>query len=204
MSGRGADKRKEVLTIGFIKKYIQYAKSRCHPVLTQGASDWIVGVYSALRNDDLAGNQKRTSPLTARTLETLIRLSTAHAKARLSAHVEERDAMAAEEILRYALFKEVLKPQRKKKRRLNNGQVVEVASDEEDEEEYEEVVEELNGVTLTQQDKATEKAREIEGSAGPSQPRRERDQDDVDMEGAEALALAEEEEEQSGEIAPER
>jgi DNA replication licensing factor MCM3 len=60
-SGRGANKRKEVLSIAFVKKYIQYAKSRCHPVLTKGAADWIVNVYSALRNDDLASNQKRVS-----------------------------------------------------------------------------------------------------------------------------------------------
>jgi DNA replication licensing factor MCM3 len=59
--------------------------------------------------------------LTARTLETLIRLATAHAKARLSPKVEERDASAAEDILRYALFKEVVKRQRRKKRKLNHG-----------------------------------------------------------------------------------
>jgi DNA replication licensing factor MCM3 len=59
--------------------------------------------------------------LTARTLETLIRLATAHAKARLSPKVEERDASAAEDILRYALFKDVVKRQRRKKRKLNHG-----------------------------------------------------------------------------------
>lgn len=61
-SGRGANKKKEVLSIAFVKKYIQYSKSRCHPVLSKGAADWIVGVYSGLRNDDLAGNQKRVCP----------------------------------------------------------------------------------------------------------------------------------------------
>lgn len=64
----------------------------------------------------------QTSPLTARTLETLIRLSTAHAKARLSAKVQEKDAKAAEALLRFALFKEVAKrTRRNKKRRLNAG-----------------------------------------------------------------------------------
>ncbi len=57
----------------------------------------------------------QTSPLTARTLETLIRLATAHAKARLSKTVGEEDAIKAEEILRFALFKEVLNRRRKKK-----------------------------------------------------------------------------------------
>ena len=65
----------------------------------------------------------KTSPLTARTLETLIRLATAHAKARLSTQVQEQDAMEAEEILRFALYKEVLKrkKQHRKKRKLNHG-----------------------------------------------------------------------------------
>lgn len=61
--------------------------------------------------------------MTARTLETLIRLSTAHAKARLSAKVEQDDARVAEEIMRYALYKEVAKRHRpkRKKRKLNHG-----------------------------------------------------------------------------------
>jgi len=61
MVGKGANKRREVLSIAFVKKYIQYTKSRCHPVLTKGAADHIVNVYSGLRNDDLASNQKRVS-----------------------------------------------------------------------------------------------------------------------------------------------
>ncbi|UZJ55288.1 hypothetical protein CBS101457_004608 [Exobasidium rhododendri] len=110
-------KKPEVLTIAFVKKYIQYAKQRIQPVLTKPAAEWIVEVYKKLRNDHLAGNQKRTSPLTARTLETLIRLSTAHAKARLSTKVEEVDAEVAEEVLRFALFKEVVSKKKTSKRR---------------------------------------------------------------------------------------
>ncbi|KAL5635475.1 hypothetical protein ACGC1H_004312 [Rhizoctonia solani] len=120
-STRAAAKKPEILSIPFVKKYIQYAKAKPAPVLTKGAADWIVQVYASLRNDELEGNNKKTSPLTARTLETLIRLATAHAKARLSPKVEERDAMAAEEILKFALFKEVLKPERRKRRKLNTG-----------------------------------------------------------------------------------
>ncbi|OJJ47713.1 hypothetical protein ASPZODRAFT_1758104 [Penicilliopsis zonata CBS 506.65] len=117
-TGRGKGRNIEILSIPFIKKYIQYAKSRVKPVLTKGAADHIVATYSALRNDELSGNQRRTSPITARTLETLIRLSTAHAKARLSSRVEERDAKVAESILRFAMFKEVLEDERRKRRKL--------------------------------------------------------------------------------------
>ncbi|GLB36486.1 putative MCM family protein [Lyophyllum shimeji] len=114
-------KKKELLSIAFVKKYIQYAKSKPAPVLTKGAADHIVQVYASLRNADMEGNSKKTSPLTARTLETLIRLATAHAKARLSPKVEEADAKQAEEIMRFALFKEVPRRQRRKKRKLNDG-----------------------------------------------------------------------------------
>lgn len=116
-SGRGANKKPEILSIPFMKKYIQYAKTRIKPVLTQEASDRIADIYVGLRNDEMEGNQRRTSPLTVRTLETIIRLATAHAKSRLSSRVEERDAAAAEGILRFALFKEVVEDESRKKRR---------------------------------------------------------------------------------------
>ena len=120
-SSRGSGRKIEVLSIPFIKKYIQYAKSRIKPVLTKGAADHIVTTYSALRNDEMEGNQRKTSPMTARTLETLIRLATAHAKARLSNRVEERDAEAAESILRFALFKEVVEDERRKRRKVSQA-----------------------------------------------------------------------------------
>ncbi len=121
-SGRGSARRIDVLSIPFIKKYIQYAKLQRKPVLTKGAADLIVATYGNLRNDEMEGNQRKTSPMTARTLETLIRLSTAHAKARLSHRVEERDAEAAESILRFALFKEVVEDDRRKKRKTRRGE----------------------------------------------------------------------------------
>jgi DNA replication licensing factor MCM3 len=116
-TGRGSGRKVDVLSIPFIKKYVQYAKQRIKPVLTQGAAEHISATYSALRNDEMEGNQRKTSPMTARTLETLIRLSTAHAKARLSNRVETKDAEAAEQILRFALFKEVVEDERRKRRK---------------------------------------------------------------------------------------
>ena len=64
-SGRPSRKKKknpkeiEVLTLAFVKKYIQYAKARQAPALTKGAADWIVNVYSSLRNDNLEDNRRR-------------------------------------------------------------------------------------------------------------------------------------------------
>ncbi|CAI7638913.1 unnamed protein product [Penicillium discolor] len=117
-AGRRRGKNVEIISIPFIKKYIQYAKKRIMPVLTKGAADHVIATYSALRNDELTGNKRRTSPITPRTLETLIRLSTAHAKARLSNRVDEKDAKHAEAILRFAMFKEVVEDERRKRRKV--------------------------------------------------------------------------------------
>lgn len=54
-------KKKEILSIAFVKKYIQYAKSRTAPVLTKGAADHIVQVYANLRNEDMEANQKKVT-----------------------------------------------------------------------------------------------------------------------------------------------
>lgn len=63
ISGRTRRKKKdnkvEILSIAFVKKYLQYAKSKPAPVLTKGAADHIVNVYASLRNEQAEGNQKR-------------------------------------------------------------------------------------------------------------------------------------------------
>lgn len=50
-------------------------------------------------------------------METLIRLSTAHAKARLSKNVTAEDAHAAIELVQFAYFKRVLEKEKRKRRR---------------------------------------------------------------------------------------
>lgn len=158
----GSRRRNNVLTIAFVKKYIQYAKQRVHPVLTKGAAEWIVNVYSNLRNDELRGNQRKTSPLTARTLETLIRLATAHAKARLSTKVEEGDAEAAEEILRFALFKEVIKVRKSHKRRKtlrgSKSPDSDWTDEEEDDEDEDDVIDRVNADERSGQEQGAQQA----------------------------------------------
>ncbi|XP_043803492.1 DNA replication licensing factor Mcm3 [Apis laboriosa] len=107
----------QILTINFMRKYIHIA--RCmKPKLTEEASEVIAAEYSKLRSEEsIDSDTARTQPVTARTLETLIRLSTAHAKARLSKNVTAEDAHAAIELVEFAYFKRVLEKEKKKRRR---------------------------------------------------------------------------------------
>lgn len=131
----GDDSMPHPLSMAFLKKYIQYAKSRCKPNLTKEASDYIVNAYAELRNQQINTNQRRTSPMTARTLETLIRLSTAHAKVRLSSRVEKKDAIVAEELLKFALFREIPEKEdgRRKRRKTQNADSSDEGNDSEGE-----------------------------------------------------------------------
>ncbi|RKO99956.1 hypothetical protein CXG81DRAFT_13811, partial [Caulochytrium protostelioides] len=111
-SGRGRGSRRaadfKMLTFDFLKKYIHYAKTRVRPNLTTEASNYISEKYVELRTkDEGLIMTDSTMPVTARTLETLIRLATAHAKLRLSQDVELEDAEVAYEMLTFALFKEM-------------------------------------------------------------------------------------------------
>ncbi|KAL0967171.1 hypothetical protein UPYG_G00248690 [Umbra pygmaea] len=80
--------------------------------------------------EQMGSDIARTSPVTARTLETLIRLSAAHAKARMSKVVELEDSEVAVELVQFAYFKKVLEKEKKRSRKDQD-------SDEEEEEEEE-------------------------------------------------------------------
>nr|XP_053628147.1 DNA replication licensing factor MCM3-like [Cherax quadricarinatus] len=77
----------------------------------------------------------QTQPVTARALETLIRLSTAHSKSRLSRYVTVQDAEAAIEMVSYAYFKKVME---RKKRRKNDEESDTEPEEEDDNREEEE------------------------------------------------------------------
>uniref|UniRef100_A0A8D2JKD8 DNA replication licensing factor MCM3 n=1 Tax=Varanus komodoensis TaxID=61221 RepID=A0A8D2JKD8_VARKO len=101
--------REKIVSVEFMRKYIHFAKM-LEPVLTEEAAGFIAQEYSSLRSQDqMSSDIARTSPITARTLETLIRLSTAHAKARMSKTIEVQDAKVALELVQFAYFKKVCK-----------------------------------------------------------------------------------------------
>ncbi|TSN30233.1 Zygotic DNA replication licensing factor mcm3 [Bagarius yarrelli] len=125
--------RERVVSKEFMRKYIHVAKV-INPVLTQEAANHIAEEYTRLRNQEQLGSDvARTSPVTVRTLETLIRLATAHAKARMSKSVELEDSEVAVELVQFAYFKKVLE---KEKKRTRHGER-DVASEEEEEDEEE-------------------------------------------------------------------
>jgi DNA replication licensing factor MCM3 len=95
-----------ILTLDFLRKYLHYCKNaslRRKPVLTDAVRESIAARYAELRAaaSDIA--------VTARSLETIIRLATAHAKARLSDRVDLPDVTVALDILKFALFHEVVR-----------------------------------------------------------------------------------------------
>uniref|UniRef100_A0AAQ6ABT7 DNA replication licensing factor MCM3 n=1 Tax=Amphiprion ocellaris TaxID=80972 RepID=A0AAQ6ABT7_AMPOC len=109
-------KKDKTVSKEFMRKYIHIAKA-VTPVLTEEAANHIAEEYSRLRSQDqLGADLARTSPVTARTLETLIRLSTAHAKARMSKTVELQDSEVAVELVQFAYFKKVLEKEKKRSR----------------------------------------------------------------------------------------
>ncbi|XP_043306112.1 DNA replication licensing factor MCM3 isoform X2 [Cervus elaphus] len=114
----GVKKKKEkMVSAAFMRKYIHVAKI-IKPALTQESAAYIAEEYSRLRSQDsMSSDTARTSPVTARTLETLIRLATAHAKARMSKTVDLQDAEEAVELVQYAYFKKVLEKEKKRKKR---------------------------------------------------------------------------------------
>ncbi|XP_071451294.1 DNA replication licensing factor Mcm3 [Hetaerina americana] len=118
LHGASRSKSDKIISVDFMRKYIHIA--RCiKPTLTSEAAAAIAEEYSKLRSQDAISESDvaRTQPVTVRTLETLIRLSTAHARSRLSRSVDMEDAHAAIELVQYAYFKKVLEKEKRKRKR---------------------------------------------------------------------------------------
>lgn len=145
LHGNSRKKTDKIVSGQFIKKYVHIAKC-IRPMMTDEASQLIAEAYADLRSVDLDENRARTQPVTARALETLIRLATAHAKARLSKLVERQDAETAIELVQFAYFKEVTSKAGKRKRRMSghdSGNDSQEEEEEMDEPQQEQVVEEV-------------------------------------------------------------
>lgn len=94
----------ETLSIEFLTTYISYARTHIQPTITQPAAEKLVSSYVAMRalGADVSSSEKRITA-TTRQLESMIRLSEAHAKMRLSTSVEEADVDEAVRLIQSAL-----------------------------------------------------------------------------------------------------
>ncbi|EED85338.1 predicted protein [Postia placenta Mad-698-R] len=94
----------DILPLDQLSAYITYARSRMNPVITEEASDELVRCYVILRKagDDPRSNEKRITA-TTRQLESMIRLSEAHARMRFSPFVELEDVKEAYRLMREAI-----------------------------------------------------------------------------------------------------
>lgn len=91
----------------FLSKYISYARKNINPVITDLAGQDIVRAYKKMRG---IGQAFKTITATPRQLESLIRLSEAHAKLRLSQYVESIDVEEAERLIRVATHQAATDP----------------------------------------------------------------------------------------------
>uniref|UniRef100_A0A061RCL3 DNA replication licensing factor MCM2 n=1 Tax=Tetraselmis sp. GSL018 TaxID=582737 RepID=A0A061RCL3_9CHLO len=83
---------KEPLPQELLRKYVAYAKECCHPKLQHGDYDKITKVYAALRRES---EYSQGMPIAVRHLESIIRMSEAHAKMHLREYVKDDDINVA-------------------------------------------------------------------------------------------------------------
>jgi replicative DNA helicase Mcm len=85
------------MDLELFRKCIAYARTNIFPELTDESQEFIIRFFVGTR--EAAGGKTDTIPITARTLEAAFRLSTAHARMRLSNVIEEEDAREAIKLL---------------------------------------------------------------------------------------------------------
>ncbi|KAF5003786.1 hypothetical protein FDECE_9681 [Fusarium decemcellulare] len=94
----------DILPVEFLTLYISYARSKIQPVISQEAAEQLIECYVAMRalGQDVRAAEKRITA-TTRQLESMIRLSEAHAKMRLSETVTRDDVIEADRLIQSAL-----------------------------------------------------------------------------------------------------
>jgi len=91
-----------------LRKYIAYARKNVFPVLTEEAKRKIEEFYISLRSK---AKENSPMPITARQLESIIRLAEASARVRLSDRVEVEDVERAINLIRKSLEQIAIEPE---------------------------------------------------------------------------------------------
>ncbi|KAJ8538310.1 hypothetical protein K7X08_014850 [Anisodus acutangulus] len=84
-----------------LRKYIAYARTYISPRMTKPAADILQKFYLKLRDHNTSGDG---TPITARQLESLVRLAEARARVDLREEITEQDAMDVVEIMKESLY----------------------------------------------------------------------------------------------------
>ena len=96
---------RQILTRDFLKKYLGYIKSQKPPQMDEGVTEYAAHFYAAIRQKAKFANPSQVAcPVTVRTLESIIRLATAHAKLRLSKKIESDDIDTAVNLVNMSIF----------------------------------------------------------------------------------------------------
>ncbi|VDM38456.1 unnamed protein product [Toxocara canis] len=82
----------ELIPQPLLRKYLMYARENVHPKLEQMPQDKISKVFAEMRKESLATG---SVAITVRQVESIIRLSEAHAKMHLRSYVSEEDVSVA-------------------------------------------------------------------------------------------------------------
>ncbi|XP_005108123.1 DNA replication licensing factor mcm2 [Aplysia californica] len=90
------DLKVEPIPQDLLKKYIMYAKEKVRPKLHQMDQDKVAKMYSELRRESMATG---SIPITVRHIESMIRMSEAHARIHLRDYVNEDDVNMAIRIM---------------------------------------------------------------------------------------------------------
>lgn len=99
----------EIITPHYLQSYLSFVKAADEPKMTEEARQYIVDNYAILRQDVTEKAillNKQVAPVTVRTLESIIRLATAHAKIKLAKTITIEDAQKA-----YVLVRSTMIPQ---------------------------------------------------------------------------------------------
>jgi replicative DNA helicase Mcm len=98
------DSKDMIIEKKLFMKFVAYARQKINPKLTDEAVAKMRDFYVGLRNRPIIeGQEMRTIPISARQLNSLIRMSEAAARIRLSETVDEEDAIVAIKLLEYYL-----------------------------------------------------------------------------------------------------
>lgn len=101
----------DILPTDVLTAYITYARAKVSPVLTEAASNALVQAYVEMRKvGEDARTAERRITATTRQLESMIRLSEAHARMRFSETVDLQDVAEANRLIKAALRESATDP----------------------------------------------------------------------------------------------